>query len=71
MCILLYFANRELAPSNLRLGCDIVMGGISFVVILLSLWWLSSKPDGPESDVQGIISRLFCKLKLRFKFAGA
>ncbi len=70
MCLLLYFTNRELPPSDLRLGCDMVMGVFSFVALLLFLWWFDEKPEGPESDVHGIVSKSFCKFKLRFKFAG-
>jgi O-antigen/teichoic acid export membrane protein len=71
MCTILYFANGELVPGDLRLACDVVMGAVSFVVILLFLWRLAGKPQGPERDFQDAVAGLFSRLKLRFKPARA
>jgi hypothetical protein len=47
------------------------MGAVSFVVILLFLWRLAGKPQGPERDFQDAVAGLFSRLKLRFKPARA
>jgi len=47
------------------LGLKIVLGAVTYTSVLLTLWWLKGKPDGFESFVIELLSRLARQLFAR------
>ncbi|HEX3810932.1 MAG TPA: lipopolysaccharide biosynthesis protein [Rhizomicrobium sp.] len=58
MAALTVTANLNMAPGNLRLLFDVLLGATSYSGTLLALWALSGSPDAPEKDVASFLKQL-------------